>query len=149
LKGIKGRAIEYPIHTATASNNPWTSGSTFVTTFEPGRVVKILTDREEIVAIIFLFRTGEVRTCMLTDLHVIPEINNDKGHYVISSRQRFYIKDDFLHREDGPAIEGIKESKDNKYFLYGVEYSPEDWLDTLPKEQQTEMLFHLDEIRKE
>ena len=68
--------------------------------------------------------------------------------YVISSDIKYHIKDDHFHCDNGPAIEGIKTNKEDKFYLNGVRYSAEDYLDTLSEDKQTAMLFHLDKLNK-
>ncbi len=55
-----------------------------------------------------------------------------------------YLRKGKLHREDGPAIE--YKLKNKLYFwLNGVAYHPEEWLEKLTPEQQTKALFNMDQ----
>jgi hypothetical protein len=37
-------------------------------------------------------------------------------------------------------------SSGNKFFIFGQELSPEEYLDALPEKEQTKMLFNLDKL---
>jgi hypothetical protein len=151
VDGLIGKAIQYPTEVVTLGGiQPWNMNNpTSTMEMIPGRIIHAYLDADGfILAVVTLFQGGGIKVCNVRDLHIVPEIITDKEHYVISDGDKYYIKSDYLHREDGPAVEGINTSKDNKFFLNGVLYSPEDWLDTLPEDQQTEMLFHLDKIKQ-
>ena len=73
---------------------------------------------------------------------MLPTIVSDKGTFIKTRKgQLWWVEDFYLHRDDGPAIEGKGE---NKFYLFGQELTPEQYLDALPKDAQTDMLFHLD-----
>lgn len=141
------KAVECSVQIATST--PWSTTGT-KTVLRPGRIKSILgkdTSRA-LYCYVVLFEEGNIILSSLESLCVIPEIKEDDVHYVISKNIKYYIKDDYLHREDGPAVEHLKENKSGKYYLHGVEYKAEEYLDALPEEKQGEMLFHLNDLRK-
>jgi hypothetical protein len=142
---IGGLAVLYPTKVSAINQQPWQNMSNLIK-YVPGRIM-IMEDSE--LCIVVLFESGAIRKTEIEDLKMIPEIFIEESKsYIVAENKRYYLKDNYLHREDGPAIERVLGgNKDNKFFLEGVEYTPEEWLDTLPEESQTEMLFHLDKIK--
>ncbi len=141
-----GKAIEFKSEIIALSPQPWASTNKKAE-LVPGRIM-IINYGSNVTCHIVLFETGAVIYEKLTELHIIPEIITDDEHYVISSDIKYHIKDDHFHCDNGPAIEGIKTNKEDKFYLNGVRYSAEDYLDTLSEDKQTAMLFHLDKLNK-
>ncbi len=75
-------------------------------------------------------------------VHILPFITTDYGSYVKTNVGKWWIEDFYLHRIGGPAIDSLE----RKYYLYGKEIEKEDYLDAMPEEVQTDMLFRLDEL---
>jgi hypothetical protein len=75
---------------------------------------------------------------------LLPAMTTDKGTCIKTrSGQVWWIQDFYLHRTDGPAIQGKGK---NEFWLLGQKMSKEQFLDALPEDLQTEMLFHLDRL---
>lgn len=65
-----------------------------------------------------------------------------------------YIKEGFFHREDGPALlvehlnikNGIQKVSEKNYYLNGIKYDSEKYLENLSPAAQTHMVFRINEL---
>jgi hypothetical protein len=57
----------------------------------------------------------------------------------IDDHTKCWFKDGVLHREDGPAI--VYDDVDVRYFLNGIQYSFEDWLNRTPLSESEKLLL--------
>ncbi len=71
--------------------------------------------------------------------------------YLADSRFEAYVRDFYLHREDGPALvfKDFKEPSKGykKFYLHGIELEPIVYLERLPEEIQRRLVFELDSWR--
>ena len=149
LENFLNKAVEYQkevINMPNANTNPWQARPSTIIKLFPGRIIGIKAEEDQLI--IRDFKSGNILLKCLGEVNFIPEIITKESHFVIDSDgTKYYLKDDFLHRQDGPAVE-TKDEKGDSFYLYGMIMTPEEYIDSLDEESQTNMLFHLDKLTK-
>lgn len=123
-----------------------------------GRINRVLGVASVHSLIVIEIDTQKVKTIELTPTNpilTVPTIDIGNGiELVVLKKRSFYIKDHFLHREDGPAViweggasyDGQKAGKE--FWLHGKKFhSAEEYFEALTSEQKEKAVWNLDEIK--